>query len=292
MADVARAPPPSSGSGHGPRCSWPSPHWSGWWRSRGRCSSTGPARPTRPIRRTPRGSSSPSCRCSWPWSSARWPRGRSMPRPSPCWASWPPVGLRCGSRVPAVAGFEPVFFLLIPAGRVMGRGFGFVLGVLTLVVSAMITGGVGPWLPVPDVRRRLARLRCRLPPPGEGSGRDLAAEPPMRPAPACSTGRCSTCGSGRSVPGRRRTFSFVPGAGLLHNLHCFILFDLTTSLGFDIPRALTNAVLVLVLGRPVLAALRRASRRAAFGAPVIHEPVGASGPGRRPTPSDSGGPPG
>ncbi|HEX7459446.1 MAG TPA: hypothetical protein VF279_02375, partial [Acidimicrobiales bacterium] len=56
-----------------------------------------------------------------------------------------------------------------------------------------------------------------------------------------------------------------------------ILFDLTTSLGFDIPRAITNAVMVLVLGRPVLAALRRASRRAAFGAPVIHEPVAVTG---------------
>ena len=38
-------------------------------------------------------------------------------------------------------------------------------------------------------------------------------------------------------------------------------------------RAVTNAVLVLVAGAPVLAALRRVSRRAAFGAPVAFEPV-------------------
>ena len=72
------------------------------------------------------------------------------------------------------------------------------------------------------------------------------------------------------------SFAFVPGAGVLHNLHSFLFFDLTTSLGFDIPRAITNAVLVLFLGRPVLAALRRASRRAAFGAPVVHEPSAVS----------------
>ena len=60
---------------------------------------------------------------------------------------------------------------------------------------------------------------------------------------------------------------------MIHNLHSFILFDLTTSLGFDLTRAITNGVLVLVLGRPVLAALRRASRRAAFGAPVVHQPA-------------------
>ena len=57
----------------------------------------------------------------------------------------------CGAALripsPGVAGFEPVFFLLIPAGRVLGRGFGFVLGALTILASALITGGVGPWLP-------------------------------------------------------------------------------------------------------------------------------------------------
>ena len=42
-------------------------------------------------------------------------------------------------------------------------------------------------------------------------------------------------------------------------------------MGFDLTRAATCAVLILVLGRPVLAALRRASRRAAFEAPVAFD---------------------
>ena len=45
------------------------------------------------------------------------------------------------------AGFEPVFFLLVLGGRVFGAGFGFVLGATTLFASALVTGGVGPWLP-------------------------------------------------------------------------------------------------------------------------------------------------
>lgn len=45
------------------------------------------------------------------------------------------------------AGIELVFFLLVLAGRVFGPGFGFVLGSTTLFASALITGGVGPWLP-------------------------------------------------------------------------------------------------------------------------------------------------
>jgi hypothetical protein len=35
-------------------------------------------------------------------------------------------------------------------------------------------------------------------------------------------------------------------------------------MGFDLTRAATCAILILVLGRPVLAALRRTSRRAVF----------------------------
>jgi energy-coupling factor transport system substrate-specific component len=73
--------------------------------------------------------------------------------------------------------------------------------------------------------------------------------------------------------GAGSSLGFVPGAPLLDNLHRFLLFDGATSLGFDIPRAVTNLVLVLVAGRPVLGALRRAARRAAFDAPVEFGPA-------------------
>jgi energy-coupling factor transport system substrate-specific component len=62
--------------------------------------------------------------------------------------------------------------------------------------------------------------------------------------------------------------SFVAGAPVTENLHRFLVFTLATSLGWDIGRAVTTAVLVLVTGRAVLGALRRAARRAAFEEPV------------------------
>ena len=46
--------------------------------------------------------------------------------------------------------------------------------------------------------------------------------------------------------------SFVAGAPVLENLHRFLVFTLATSLGWDIGRAITTAVLVLITGRPVL----------------------------------------
>jgi energy-coupling factor transport system substrate-specific component len=168
---------------------------------------------------------------------------------------------------PGINGFEPEWFLLILAARVFGRGFGFVLGSVAFFASALITGGVGPWLPF----QMLAAAWV-----GFGAG----CLPPMRGFPerlmlavygvlsALVYGLLTNFWFWPFVGGTTTTYSFVPGLGTVANLHRFLLFDLTTSMGFDITRAVTCAVLILVLGRPVLAALRRASRRAAFE-PVV-----------------------
>ena len=49
--------------------------------------------------------------------------------------------------IPGPGGFSPIFLLITLGGYVFGARFGFLLGALTLFVSAIITGGVGPWLP-------------------------------------------------------------------------------------------------------------------------------------------------
>jgi energy-coupling factor transport system substrate-specific component len=49
--------------------------------------------------------------------------------------------------VPGPAGFAAVFFLPILCGYAYGGDFGLLLGVFSLFISALITGGVGPWLP-------------------------------------------------------------------------------------------------------------------------------------------------
>jgi energy-coupling factor transport system substrate-specific component len=180
----------------------------------------------------------------------------------------------CGAALripsPGVAGFEPVFFLLIPAGRVLGRGFGFVLGALTILASALITGGVGPWLPFQMLGAAWMGFGAGCLPRARGK-RELALLAGYAVVSALLYGMLLNLWFWPFGAGTTTSFSFLPGAGLLANLHRFVLFDLTTSLGFDIPRAITNGVLVLVLGAPVLAALRRATRRAAFDAPVTFE---------------------
>ncbi len=176
----------------------------------------------------------------------------------------------CGAALrvpsPGIDGFEPLWFVIILSGRVFGRGFGFVLGALTLFVSALITGGVGPWLPFEIFGAAWVGLGAGCLPPASG-WRELAILAGYAVVAALAYGALLNLWFWPFV-GANTAVAFVPGAGPLVNLHRFVVFDLTTSLGFDIPRAVTNAALILVLGRPVLAALRRVSKRAVFE-PVV-----------------------
>jgi energy-coupling factor transport system substrate-specific component len=60
--------------------------------------------------------------------------------------------------------------------------------------------------------------------------------------------------------------AFVPGADWATNASHWLRFNLTTSLGYDLPRGVLACTLILLVGRRVLASLRRASRLAAFDA--------------------------
>jgi energy-coupling factor transport system substrate-specific component len=68
------------------------------------------------------------------------------------------------------------------------------------------------------------------------------------------------------------SIAYLPGASFAEQWHRYLVFDATTSLGWDTGRAVTTFVLVLVAGPAALATFRRAARRAAFEAPVRFEP--------------------
>lgn len=177
----------------------------------------------------------------------------------------------CGAalRLPGggAAGFEPVFFLLVPAGRVLGRGLGFVLGAFTLFASALLTGGVGPWLPFQMFGAAWIGFFAGCLPPARGRA-EIALLAGYAAVASLAYGLLLNLWFWPFVAGGDTAISFVPGAPLAENLRRFWAFHLATSLGFDIPRAVFTATFVVVAGRPVLGALRRATRRAAFGAPV------------------------
>jgi len=66
------------------------------------------------------------------------------------------------------AGLEPIWFVIVLGGRALGPGFGFALGSLSLAASALITGGVGPWLPFQMIAAAWVGLGAGLLPPMKG----------------------------------------------------------------------------------------------------------------------------
>ncbi len=165
-------------------------------------------------------------------------------------------------------GVELVFFLLILGGRVFGPGFGFVLGCTSLFASALMTAGVGPWLPFQMMVAAWVGMGAGLLPRRLTGRAEIAALVAYGVVAAYAYGLLMNLSGwpfvlGIEVSGHEGSLSYVAGAPLLENLHRFLVYTLLTSTGsFDTGRALTNAVLIVLLGPAVLATLRRAARRA------------------------------
>jgi energy-coupling factor transport system substrate-specific component len=170
---------------------------------------------------------------------------------------------------PGTAGLEPSFAVIILGGRVFGRGFGFVLGAVTLFTGALITGGVGPWLPFQMIAAGWVGFFAGCLPPARGR-----AEVLWLTAYSLLVGLAfgmvmnlwfwPFASYGPEV-------SFVAGDPFAANAARYLLFYVTTSLPWDLGRAVLSGLVVLLAGTALLRALRRASRGAAFDTAAVFE---------------------
>ncbi|MGI8691842.1 MAG: ECF transporter S component [Geodermatophilaceae bacterium] len=163
------------------------------------------------------------------------------------------------------AGIEPLFFVIILGGRAFGPGFGFVLGCTSLFSSALLTGGVGPWLPFQMFAAAWVAMGAGLLPRADGR-REVALLAAYGAVAAFFYGLVMNLTFWPFTLGPNTSISFVPGEPAIDNLIRFFAYDFATSLGWDLGRAITTALLVALTARPMLRALRRAGRRAAFDA--------------------------
>jgi energy-coupling factor transport system substrate-specific component len=164
------------------------------------------------------------------------------------------------------AGLEPMFFLMVIAGRVLGPVKGFMLGALAMLASAFISAGIGPWTPFQMVACGWVCLGAALLPPASGraerwllAGYGLAAG--MLYGAAMNLWFWPFLGAAAPAGA-----DFVPGAGAAVNLGHYAVFYVTTSLAWDLPRGLLTAALTLAASRPLLRALRRSVRVTRFEA--------------------------
>lgn len=171
-----------------------------------------------------------------------------------------------------IGGLEPLWIVLIIGGRVLGPAFGFALGSLTMFASALLTGGVGPWLPFQMVAAGWLAMGAGMLPPLRGR-REVLMLAGYGVVAAIAFGFCMNLWFWPWAQSVSPQVAFEPGAAVAVNLHHWIAFNLTTSLGWDLTRAAVTAVGVLLLGGAALAALRRVIRTAQFVPAGVPAPV-------------------
>jgi energy-coupling factor transport system substrate-specific component len=163
---------------------------------------------------------------------------------------------------PAVAGLEPTFPLVILAARVFGGTFGFCYGSVLITTSALLTGGVGPWLPFQLLATSWLGLAAgSLPPWGLGRRYEGAILGVLAAPAALVYGAVLNLSFWPLTSTLAPQLSYQPTDTLAANVTHYLAFYLATSLGWDVARAAWNLVALTFAGPPLLAALRRAGRR-------------------------------
>lgn len=165
--------------------------------------------------------------------------------------------------ITGIGGFSPIFLLILCGGYVFGAEYGFLLGATTILVSALVTGGLGPWIPYQLFAVGWVGALAGI------AGRGRSGRPTRRDVVVLAmVGIVTGYGFGaamdiwnwvfyQSSPGLGFHAGMAPTEALSH----FARFYVVTSALYDTFRAVGNAVLVAVLGAPVLVALARLRAR-------------------------------
>ena len=163
------------------------------------------------------------------------------------------------------SGIETAFFLVIIGAFVFGSGFGFVLGSASLLVSALLTGGIGPWLPFQMMAAGLVGLGAGTLPNWQNKWLRLTALSLYAIVASFAYGSLMTMWNWPFLAGSSGGLGYLAGAPLADNLARFFQYELVSG-GFiwDAGRAITTTVLIWLTAPALLATLKRAAGRAGF----------------------------
>ena len=164
------------------------------------------------------------------------------------------------------AGIETAFFLVILGAYVFGSGFGFILGAGSIFVSALLTGGIGPWLPFQMMGAALIGLGAGLIPHAAKKWLEKLNLIVYSVIASFTYGALMTLWNWPYLAGTGTQISYVAGAPLLDNLTRFLQYEIVTGgLVWDTGRAITTSILILLTGSALIATLSRAATRAGVG---------------------------
>jgi energy-coupling factor transport system substrate-specific component len=181
--------------------------------------------------------------------------------------------------LPLFGGFSPVFFLIILTGYVFGGRMGFLMGTLTMLVSALITGGVGPWLPNQMftagwvgmsaflIRRVVLWSKIKNP------QFELLLLALFGFGWGFGFGAITNLWFWPFIAGPQNQ-SFSASQTLMATLKNYGVYYAATSAFWDLGRAVGNVVMMWVFGHAALKALRRFQTRFNFSYQAAEEEVG------------------
>lgn len=161
-------------------------------------------------------------------------------------------------------GIEPMWFALIIASRAMGPTFGFLLGTLSMALSALLTGGIGPWLSYQVFAAALIGWGTTLIPSKLRGRKEVLAVILYGICAALFFGILMDLQFWPWTLGPGTELSYLPGAALSENLNRFFTYHFISALAWDIPRAILTSILLAIAAHPMLAALRRADETIRF----------------------------
>ncbi|HEX6843606.1 MAG TPA: ECF transporter S component [Actinomycetota bacterium] len=164
-------------------------------------------------------------------------------------------------RIPGfVFGFSAMFIVVLVAGNSFGPAFGFLLGTVGMFASGLFVGGLGPWLPFEMVAFGWVGAGAGLLPHGERWRTRLLWLAGYGVLTGYLYGAVMNLWSWPFVTDGT-PIAWDPSASFDENLRHYATYYAVTSFVWDSFRAVGNALLVLVLGKPLLQALDRAARR-------------------------------
>ena len=165
--------------------------------------------------------------------------------------------------IPGPAGFSPIFAPIILGGYVFGPRFGFLLGSMTMLVSAIITGGVGPWLRYQMFTAGWVGLTAGWLPHLKNTTAEIALLVAFAFIWGFAYGAIMNLYSWPYLVGDPRT-TWSPESSMADGLRSYAAFYVTTSLLWDSAAAIGNVILMAALGLPAVRALTRFRGRMAF----------------------------
>ncbi len=171
--------------------------------------------------------------------------------------------------IEGIGGFSPIYFLVLCAGYVFGASFGFLAGALSILVSAIAGGGMGPWVPYQVFAVGWVGVAAGL--AGQWSRgsrvpdwRDVLVLAAVGAVMGWVVGGLLDITDWIPVYRGNPTLGWLPGMDAATSLVHFGRFYLLTSLAYDTFRAVGNVLMVVALGAPVMAALARLRVRLTF----------------------------